>query len=583
VIGFLLGNSRWMLLLSVLAGLGSGLGGAGLIAVINLTLEGKNSPLAEPGGLFAGLCGLLLLARVVSGLLLTRLGQRVVFDLRLKLSRQLLGAPLARLQELGPARILACLTHDVATLAEACQWLPTFCVNAALVAGCLVYLGWLSGPLLVLVAATIVFGIGGFRLIEGRALRGLRRAREYDDALYGHLRSLTQGIKELKLHRSRRDTFLADCLETAATRYRRHYVSGMGFYVLAASWGNALFYGLIGLVLFGLPAWREPAAELLAWLEAALFLEIPDIALTPEIARGYCLTILYMLSPLATLVDGLPIQGRAGIALKKIEALGRTPRESEPKAPAAAAPVAPPVALELNGVTHRYHREDGDRSFSLGPLSLTLNPGELVFLIGGNGSGKTTLSLLLVGLYAPERGDIRLGGARITEGNREYYRQQFSAVFSDFYLFDTLLGFSGETLDAEAQTYLKHLRLDHKVRIENGSFSTLNLSQGQRKRLALLVAFLEDRPFYVFDEWAADQDPVFKQIFYTEILPALKARGKTVVVITHDDGYFHVADRCLKLEEGQLRELPAAAWKRETVPGTVTGNDSNANYVEISV
>lgn len=167
----------------------------------------------------------------------------------------------------------------------------------------------------------------------------------------------------------------------------------------------------------------------------------------------------------------------------------------------------------------------------------------------------------------PEQGEIRLGEQCITDANREGYRQQFSAVFSDFYLFDSLLGFHGKELDAEARAYLARLQLDHKVRIENGEFSTLDLSQGQRKRLALLVAYLEDRPFYLFDEWAADQDPVFKKIFYTEILPALKAKDKTVVVISHDDNYFHVADRCLKIEDGTLSEIGVVENKHESLRG----------------
>lgn len=589
MIGFLLGNSRWLLLLSVLAGLGSGLGGAGLIAVINLALEGTPHLAFEfagwvigPGGLFAGLCGLLLLARVVSGLLLMYLGQRVVFDLRLTLSHRLLSAPLAQLQALGPARILACLTHDIASLAEACQWLPTFCVNAAIVIGCLAYLGWLSLPLLALVMITILIGIAGFRLIENRALHGLKQAREYDDALYGHFRSLTQGIKELKLHQARRDTFLSDYLETAAIGYRRSYLSGMAFYIIATSWGNSLFYGLLGLVLFGLPVFGDSLTSMLAGLEAELWPGHMALIITPEILRGYCLTILYMMAPLGNLVDGLPIYGQASIALHKVQALGNTARESASRYTSSPKPHTEPPPLAMINITHRYHREEGDRSFTLGPINLTLNPGELVFLIGGNGSGKTTLSLLLVGLYAPEHGTITLGGEPITDERLEYYRQQFSAVFSDFYLFDTLLGFSGGKLDTEARDYLRHLQLDHKVHIEQGSFSTLNLSQGQRKRLALLVAFLEDRPFYVFDEWAADQDPVFKNIFYTEILPALKARGKTVVVITHDDSYFQVADRCLKLDNGQLQELPIAAWKNDMTPTQDLSKAWHNPYAEIS-
>jgi len=560
MIRLLLRESRWILLASLLTGLGSGLGGAGLVAVINQALEP-----GAPEGLvwvFVGLAVWLWAARTASAFFLVRLGQNVVFGLRLKLSRQVLAAPFARLQALGPSRILACLTQDITNLAEAFRWLPLICVNAAMIVGCLAYLGWLSGPLAAMVGAALALGIASFRLAEARAWRGLKLARECDDALYGHFHSLAHGIKELKLHRHRREAFLGERLAETAARYRHHYLTGTGLSIVAGNWGNSLFYVVIGLVLFVLPDYQ---------------------AVGPEVLRGYCLTILYLMSPVGGLIESLPVFGQAGVALKKLEILEQTPEEPDNPAPLSSRLFPKPALLELVGVTHRYYRGEDERSFTLGPINLKLQPGELVFLVGGNGSGKTTLSLLLVGLYTPEQGEIRLGGRRVTDANRESYRQQFSTVFSDFHLFDSLLGFQGRELDAEARAYLTQLRLDHKVRIESGAFSTLELSQGQRKRLALLVAYLENRPFYIFDEWAADQDPPFKNIFYTEILPTLKARGKTVIVITHDDSYFHVADRCLKLEEGQLFEMPTAEWKQTRAPETDTGHDWGKTYAEISL
>jgi putative ATP-binding cassette transporter len=220
--------------------------------------------------------------------------------------------------------------------------------------------------------------------------------------------------------------------------------------------------------------------------------------------------------------------------------------------------------LELKGVIHTYHREQEDSHFVLGPIDLVFQPGELVFLVGGNGSGKSTLAKILAGLYVPEAGEIRLNDKVITDENRDEYRQLFSAVFADFYLFDNLLGLNNANLDAQAEEYLEQLHLHHKVKVRNGSLSTTAVSQGQRKRLALLTAYLEDRPFYLFDEWAADQDPYFKGVFYTQLLPDLKSRGKTVLVISHDDKYFDAADRIIKLDYGKL-----AAPSEETLPDKV--------------
>ncbi|HCF26093.1 MAG TPA: ABC transporter ATP-binding protein, partial [Cyanobacteria bacterium UBA11049] len=191
-------------------------------------------------------------------------------------------------------------------------------------------------------------------------------------------------------------------------------------------------------------------------------------------------------------------------------------------------------------------------SFVLGRLNLTFHPDELVFIVGGNGSGKSTLAKLIIGLYVPETGEIKLDGQLINKENREWYRQHFSVIFSDFYLFDRLLGIGISNLDLQAKEYLEQLHLDRKVKVENGSLSTTALSQGQRKRLALLTAYLEARPIYLFDEWASDQDPFFRDIFYKQILVNLKQQGKIVIVISHDDRYFHLADRIIKLDYGKV-------------------------------
>ena len=139
-------------------------------------------------------------------------------------------------------------------------------------------------------------------------------------------------------------------------------------------------------------------------------------------------------------------------------------------------------------------------------------------------------------------------GKALGTDDRDDYRQLFTTVFADYYLFDDLL--KAETVPAEAERYLERLEVAHKVSIKDGGFTTTDLSSGQRKRLALMAAWLEGRPILVFDEWAADQDPAFRQIFYTELLPDLRRLGKTIVVISHDDRYFGSADQLVRLRHG---------------------------------
>ncbi len=304
-------------------------------------------------------------------------------------------------------------------------------------------------------------------------------------------------------------------------------------FILAQSWSLLLFYGLIGLLLFALPALKD---------------------FSPQLLTGYIFTVVYLLGPLGAATNALPALGTANVALHKVEALGlsltaHAHGENPSYQPDATGPWKD---LRLAEIVYAYEPDKGERGFTLGPISLTIHPGELIFIAGGNGSGKSTLAKLVGGLYVPKAGEIRLNERPITEANREWYRQHFAIIFSDCYLFDGLLGLTDVGLDTRAQDYLVQLQLEHRVRIENGVFSSTALSQGQRKRLALLTAYLEDRPIYLFDEWAADQDQQFKAVFYTRLLPELRNRGKAVLVISHDERYFHLADRLIKLDEGRL-------------------------------
>jgi putative pyoverdin transport system ATP-binding/permease protein len=252
----------------------------------------------------------------------------------------------------------------------------------------------------------------------------------------------------------------------------------------------------------------------------------------------------------------LPVISQASIALQKVDALGLSlASQIESEEQKNTERLSFKKFLSFSEIIHNYSDEKGDQHFALGPVNITFYPGELIFIVGGNGSGKSTLAKLITGLYAPDVGSICIDGQNITSYNREDYRQLFSAVFSDFYLFESLLGINYVELDKQIQTILSRLQLTHKVQVEDGLFSTLDLSQGQRKRIALLTAYLEDRPVYLFDEWAADQDPFFRDIFYGELLPELKNRGKTIIVISHDDRYFHTADKLIKLEYGKIVEI----------------------------
>jgi len=532
LIYFLLRSSWGMVAIAMVTGLLSGSSSACLIALISRAASRHTtSSVTSIIWSFVGLAIVALITSIISQVMLIRLSQDAVFQLRMRLSRQILSSELSQLEQLGSPRLLATLTEDVQAVSSAVHVIPFLCIDIAIVVGCLLYITWLSWTVLLMVFGFSVVAMVSCQVLLNKGGQFLTLAREDQDVLFNHFRTITEGIKELKLHYQRRQVFLSEELQSTAALFRRHNVHGLTFFATTSSWGKLLFFFAVGLVLFVLPS---------------------VIVITPQTLSGYLLTFTYLMLPMEIIVNNLPLISKAGIALQKIESLGLSLSSR-----AEASTVPPGINsswrhLELKGLTYPYRTEQEDSSFILGPIELTLHPKELVFIVGGNGSGKSTLAKLITGLYIPEAGEIWFDGQPISEQNREWYRQHFSVVFSDFYLFERLLGLDNSYLDTQAQDYLRQLQLEHKVKVENGRLSTTALSQGQRKRLTLLTAYLEDRPIYLFDEWAADQDPVFKEIFYTQFLPQLRDRGKTVLVISHDDHYFHLADRIVKLDYGKV-------------------------------
>jgi len=534
---FVVQRSRTMAWLLVCAGVLSGLLSAGVLALINHMLHrsSDHSFLVILG--FAALVAGKLLSNLWSQLLLVRFSQDTILDLSLSLCAKILRAPLRRSEQRGAANMLVTLTDDVSWVTWAIQCFPQLIMNVAVVLGCGFYLAWLSWSTFLGMVGLTLFGALGYRWLHISALSVINAAREARAELFRHFRSLTDGLKELLMHRARRQEFVDQEVRRAAESYRQANLEATRRQVMAEAWTQIMFYSLIGFVVFLFPS---------------------VVTLSPEALTGYVVAVLYMMGPIWGIVGAVPTLERGQVALENIERLGVSldvAREGAPAGEMTGPKEGIPPIVQWSDVTFSYDEEKGvGTPFTLGPISLELHPGELVFVIGGNGSGKSTFVKVLTGLYRPREGTVTLAGTMITDAHREWYREHFSVVFSDFHLFDKLLGQSDSHAERFAPQYLRWLHMDQKVTMRERTFSTLDLSQGQRKRLALVTAYLEDRPIFVFDEWAADQDPQYKEIFYKTLLPDLRERGKLVVVITHDDRYFHLGNQVVKLEDGKVVE-----------------------------
>ena len=530
----LLKDSLGLSIVAVVAGIVAGIGNTLLLGFVNNGLAHRSSDLTGRLILsFMVLCLVVAGSRFLSQDLMARFAQRSLRDLRMKLGRRVLSSPLRAQEEIGANRILAVFTEDVPAIAGAVIAIPAICTNLVIVVGCMIYLGMISGKLLLGVIGFIIFGIITCQVPIARATRYMNNVRETNDVLLKQLKAMTEGSKELKIHQNRREAFLANLFSSTTLSLQRNNVITNSIFNAVNSWAQTLIFVLMGLIVFVPYAWTR---------------------LEPLQLTAYILILLFMIGPLLVVMGSIPAFSRAKIALAKLAeldlSLDKFPAEAEADDTNSATTTW--HNLTLSKVKHSYIGEAENSNFVLGPIDLNLRAGELVFLTGGNGSGKTTLAKVLTGLYVPEAGELSFNDQPVTDANRDSFRQHFSTVFSDAFIFETLLGLDKPELDQEAQDYLAQFQIDHKVQVKDGVLSTIDLSQGQRKRLALLTAYLEDRPIYVFDEWAADQDPQFREIFYYQLLPGLTARGKTVIVISHDDRYYHVANRIIKLDYGKI-------------------------------
>lgn len=522
-----------------LLGVLGGLGMAALLALANGAISDPSQRTATGGLQFLVLVIVVMLATAGSQMVLVRLAQGIVLDLQTRLLRAILDAPLPALEQIGKPRLLAALTADVNAVSSASPWVAGLWVNAVMLVGCLGYLAWVSPLLLSVLVLVLVAGGFAYRAMMARGLVWIRAAHRARDDLYHHFRSLTEGLKELKLHQHWRERFSGQVFRSDAERFRTARVKGTSIFALTGAWGVMLFFLAIG----------------------ALVYVVPNLAAVADIVlMKYAVTVLFMVTPLRGLMNAVPEVGQANVALDRLESLGLGFDERPPK-PIANDEAAPSFReIVLEQVRFRFPAVDDDPPFELGPIDLTLRAGEIVFLVGGNGSGKSTLAKVLTGLYPVEAGRVLVDGREVGSAapssggvGIETYRGYYSGVFSEGFVFDELLGPSvDESVHGEVQRLLERLELTRKVRVEGRRFSTTALSSGQRKRLGLLATCLEPRPIYVFDEWAAEQDPRFKQIFYRELLQELARQGKAVVAITHDDRFFDCADRIVRLDEGRI-------------------------------
>lgn len=448
-------------------------------------------------------------------------------------AEKIAASDLRTIEELGLIKIYNTISHEANHLSQNFPLIVSAAQGIIILLFSLVYVAVLSVVAFWLITGATAAALLIFVLLRRYLNRELMGVHDFENKLLGRVSDYLDGFSEIRLNADKNDALQADFEQV--TRDLKDKVTGIGRrWARLIQFSDAYLYLLLGGVVFLVPLFSVGGNAVV-----------------------YKLSVLavFCVAPVTALTSVAPMYERASVGLQHILALNaKLSTLSAVNQDSQASDYSEFQSIGMANVTFNYG-SDADRGFGVGPLSLIIERGETLFVTGVNGSGKSTMIKLLCGLYTPASGEVLVSGEPVTERDRQAYRDLFAAVFSDFHLFHRPYGY-GDADPAHVADLIDYLGLDNKVTFKDGRFSTQALSTGQRKRLGLVIALLENKPIILLDEWAADQDSGFRTFFYMNILPWLKARGKTVIAVTHDDRYWDQADRKVTVDFGMIVEAP---------------------------
>ena len=511
----------------------SGLGGISTAAILGAINSGlQNGSTLWAASLF--IVALFLFIKTQSYVTITTTAEieAIIHKIRIRLMDQIRHSELLSIEDVGRARIVAAITSDSAVLTQASNMLAFTVQGAVLIVFVAIYVAFLSiaailTTIVVVSIAAVIFHQKNRRLVSEK-----QRAAAWERRLFDRLTDFLDGFKEVRLNSARSADLFNDAVDVSRTAANiKINTQAETFRMIVTS--QISMYVLLGAVVFVAPQFSDT---------------LGGAALTKTTTA-----LMFIVGACFGLVQSIPILLNANASADRLVQLENALRATATR-PREVPTVKRFDKIEMRNINFRYVDRFSEAAFEIGPINFALRPGELVFITGGNGSGKSTFLRVLSGLYPPDSGEIILDGRHIDNSTRDEYRSLMSAIFFDYHLFRRLYGVS-DPEPGEVARLLGLFRLTEKTGLVDGEFRTLELSGGQRRRLALIVSLLEKRPILLLDEWTAEQDPEFRRKFYDELLPDLMKAGATVVVITHDDRYLDELDlpaRRIRMDEGKI-------------------------------
>ncbi len=462
----------------------------------------------------------------------------LVQKVRIDIIEKLRFTELRFIESVGKGEIFNRLTEDTGVLFRTAPTLVMSIEGMVSFVSIFIYMMFISFKGAILMILLMALAVVAYSIASIPVKKKMTLSKHKEAKLLDRLNDVLAGFKELKLNQAKNEDFYKDYKAIAGEvqELKTDATTTLNDTFLLV---NGSFLCLIGVIVFLLP-----------------LIDVID----NEHVVGLASSLLFLWGPMMMAISIMPQYFRVSVSIANIEKLNALIDDFELHIPDAVPEVPDFQSISLESLEFRYAGENGDTLFQMGPVDFSFKKGEVIYIIGGNGSGKSTLMKLITGLYYPDNGTIYINGRVVSREDLTSYRELFSTVFTDFYIFKKLYGL--EDIDADkVNGLLRTMGLAQKTEYTDKKFSDTSLSTGQRKRLAYIAGLLEDKQVYVFDEWAADQDPEFRKRFYNRFINDMRIMGKTVIAVSHDDRYFDTADRIIKMEEGKI--VSDAVHKRE--------------------